>query len=153
MESARFSVKNEPSERTIYIRMEGIFEEHQMKELAQLYLDVTKTYGGQQHLVLADMRGMHIASLEVAKILGDAIGAARKMGVACCAHLSSSTVQKLQAARLARESSPDDDVTVNVVSPEEADKVLAEARLWLGGSGNTANRPPAPNGALAAASR
>jgi hypothetical protein len=151
MESAHYSVRNEPAERTIYIRMEGIFEESQMRELAKLYLDATETYQGQPHLVLADMRGMHIASLEVAKVLGDAIGSARKLGVACCAHLSSSTVQKLQAARVARENSPDDDVTVNVVSPEEAHKVLEEARLWLGSGGT--HRPPAPNGALAASSK
>jgi hypothetical protein len=151
MESAHYSVRNEPSEKTIYIRMEGVFEEDQMRELAKLYLDATETYRGQPHLVLADMRGMHIASLEVAKILGDAIGAARKIGVACCAHLSSSTVQKLQAARLARENSPDDDVTVNVVSAEEANKVLEEARLWMGSGGT--NRPPVPTGALAASSR
>jgi hypothetical protein len=147
MESAHFSVRNEPSERTIYIRMEGIFEEPQMRELSRLYLEATETYQGQPHLVLADMRGMHIASLEVAKLLGDAIGAARKMGVACCAHVSSSTVQKLQAARLARENSPDDDVTVNVVSLQEAHKVLEEARLWLGSGGT--NRPPAPKPVVA----
>jgi hypothetical protein len=148
MESARYSVRNEPSERTIYIRMEGIFEESQMRELCKLYLDVTRSYQGQPHLVLADMRGMHIASLDVAKLLGEAIGEARKIGVACCAHLSSSTVQKLQAARLARENSPDDDVTVNVVSPEEAHKVLEEARLWLG-SGGSQPSPMARGGASA----
>ncbi len=150
MESAHYSVKNDPSQRTIFIRMEGVFDETQMHELAKLYLEATQTYQGGPHLVLADMRGMHIASLEVAKILGEAIGTARKMGVACCAHVSSSTVQKLQAARLAREHSPDDDVTVNVVSVEEANKVLEEARLWLG---NSPNRGPAPNGALAASAR
>lgn len=150
MESAHYSVKNDPSQRTIHIRMEGVFGEQQMKDLARLYLEATEQYKGGQHLVLADMRGMHIASLEVAKILGEAIGQARKMGVACCAHVSSSTVQKLQAARLAREHSPDDDVTVNVVSVEEANKVLEEARLWLG---NSPHRGPAPNGALAAMAR
>jgi len=150
MESAHYSVRNDPSQRTIFIRMEGVFDEKQMRQLAQLYLEATAYYKGGQHLVLADMRGMHIASLEVAKILGEAIGEARKMGVACCAHVSSSTVQKLQAARLAREHSPDDDVTVNVVSLEEANKVLEEARLWMG---NSPNKGPAPNGALAAMAR
>jgi hypothetical protein len=150
MESAHYSVKNEPSQRTIYIRMEGVFDEKQMRELSRLYLEATAYYKGTAHLVLADMRGMHIASLEVAKILGEAIGEARRLGVACCAHVSSSTVQKLQAARLAREHSPDDDVTVNVVSVEEANKVLEEARLWLG---NSPDRGPAPNGALAASAR
>jgi hypothetical protein len=148
MESARYSVRNESSERTIYIRMEGIFEESQMRELCRIFLEATEAYRGKPHLVLADMRGMHIASLEVARLLGEAIGEARKLGVACCAHMSTSTVQKLQASRLARENSPDDDVTVNVVSLEEAYKVLAEARVWLGNGGT---RPSSVTKGIAAA--
>jgi hypothetical protein len=148
MESANYSVKNDPSQRTIYVRMEGVFDVRQMKQLAQQYLEVTSYYKGGLHLVLADMRGMHIASLEVARILGEAIGEARKLGVVCCAHVCSSTLQKLQAARLAREHSQGNDVTVNVASIEEAYRVLAEARLWLG---NSLNKGPAPGGALAAA--
>ena len=30
MESAYYSVKNDPSQRTIFIRMEGVFDEKQM---------------------------------------------------------------------------------------------------------------------------
>lgn len=141
MDSARYSVRNELSERTIHIRMEGFFEESDMKGFARAYRDATDVYQGQPHLVLADMRGMQIPSIEVSKLLGDAIGYARQHGVACCAHLSTSTVQKLQAARLAREHSPGDDVTVNVVSMDEAKRVLDEARrkLFSGPS-----RAPAP---------
>jgi len=131
MGSAHFNLRNVSSERTIYIRMEGFFEEKEMRAFVDAYRKATDSYEGQPHLVLADMRGMQIASLEVSKLFGDAIGYARERGVACCAHLSSSTVQKLQAARLAREHSPGDDVTVNVVSPEEAHKVLEEARRRL----------------------
>lgn len=132
MEAARFSVKNDLAERTVYIRMEGFFEEQQMKEFARAALTATESYGGKPHLVLADMRGMQIASIEVSRLFGEYIGSARAKGVACCAHLSTSTVQKLQAARLARENSPGDDVTVNVVSVEEAHKLFSEVRRRLG---------------------
>ena len=149
MGSAHYSVKNEPSERTIYLRMEGFFEEGEMKEFVRLFLEATASYGGQSHVVLADMRGMQISSLDVAKLLGDAIGEARQKGVTCCAHLTSSTVLKMQMARLAREHSQGDDVTVNVGSDEEAQKVLAEARLWIGadtppGSAPDSPKPPSP---------
>lgn len=148
MDSAHFSVRNEASERTIYIRMEGFFEETEMRNFVNAYREATDSYGGQPHLVLADMRGMRIASLAVSQLFGDGIGYARERGVVCCAHLSSSTVQKLQAARLAREHSPGDDVTVNVVSPEEAHKVLDEVRRRLM---PTARQAPAARFSAAAA--
>ncbi len=132
MGSAQFSVKNEPSERTIYVRMAGFFEESEMKQFIELYLEATASYEGKPHVVLADMRELQISSLDVSKLLGDAIGKARQRGVTCCAHLTSTTVVKMQMARLAREHSQGDDVTVNVSSLEEAHKVLAEARLWMG---------------------
>jgi hypothetical protein len=135
MGSAQFSVKNEPSERTIYLRMAGFFEESEMKQLIQLYLEATASYEGKPHVVLADMRELQISSLDVSKLLGEAIGKARQQGVTCCAHLTSSTVVKMQMARLAREHSQGDDVTVNVGSLEEANKVLSEARLWMGDAG------------------
>ena len=135
MGSAQFSVKNEPSERTLYLRLAGFFEESEMKEFIRLYLEATASYGGKPHLVLADMRELQISSLDVSKLLGDAIGKARQQGVTCCAHLTSATVVKMQIARLAREHSHGGDVTVNVGSLEEANKVLAEARLWMGDAG------------------
>jgi len=135
MGSAQFSVKNEPSERTIYLRMAGFFEESEMKQFIELYLEATASYEGKPHVVLADMRELQISSLDVSKLLGDAIGKARQQGVTCCAHLTSSTVVKMQMARLAREHAQGDDVTVNVGSIEEANKVLAEARLWMGDTG------------------
>jgi hypothetical protein len=144
MSSAHYSVKNEPSERTIYLRMEGFFEEAEMKEFVRLLHEATGSYGGQPHLVLADMRGMQISSLDVSKILGDAIGEGRQRGVTCCAHLTSSTVLKMQMARLAREHSHGDDVTVNVGTLEEAQKVLAEARLWMGADSPQIASPESP---------
>jgi hypothetical protein len=128
MDAAHYTVRNEPSERTIYIRMEGYFGEQEMKDFIRVALEATESYNGKPHFVLADMRGMQIISIEVSKLFGDYIGESRRKGVSRCAHLSTSTVQKLQAARLARENSPGDDVTVNVVSIEEAHKLLGEAR-------------------------
>jgi hypothetical protein len=132
MGSAQYIVRNEPSERTIHVRMAGFFEESEMKDFIRLFLEASTSYGGQSHLVLADMRELQISSLDVSKLLGEAIGQARKQGVTCCAHLTSATVVKMQMARLAREHSQGEDVTVNVSSLEEANKVLAEARLWMG---------------------
>ncbi|WP_224248517.1 hypothetical protein [Hyalangium gracile] len=132
MSSAHYTVKNDTAERTLYLRMEGFFEEAEMKDFVRLFLEASASYKGQPHLVLADMQGLQISSLDVAKLLGDAIGQARQQGVSCCAHLTSSTVVKMQMTRLAREHSQGDDVTVNVGSLEEANKVLAEARLWMG---------------------
>jgi hypothetical protein len=131
VDAAHYTVRNEPSERTIYIRMEGYFDLEEMKNFIRAAFEATESYNGTPHLVLADMRGMQITSLEVSKLLGEYIGEARRKGVSCCAHLSTSTVQKLQAARLARQNSPGDDVTVNVVSIEEAHALLGEARRQL----------------------
>ncbi len=102
-----------------------------MKEWAETYVAATDSYGGGRHVVLADMRGLKPAGAEAADIMGNAIGYARARGVACCAHISDSTIARLQAARLAREASADDDVTTDVVSLEEAERVLEEARARI----------------------
>ena len=126
-----WEVKNDPEKRTIYVRMSGFMREDEMKEWAEAYKAATDTYKGEKHLVLADMRGLKPAGPEAAEIMGQAIGYARARGVACCAHLSDSTIARLQAARLAREAAVGDDVTTDVVSLEEAERVLAEARSRL----------------------
>lgn len=105
--------------------------EQEMKEWAEAYVAATDAYAGGHHLVLADMRGLKPAGPEAAQIMGNAIGYARARGVACCAHLSDSTISRLQAARLAREASPSDDVTTDVVSFDEAERVLDEARARI----------------------
>lgn len=130
-QKAVFTVTNDRARRTIAIRMSGYLNEQHMSMFAAAYKEATDSYGGQPHLVLADMRGMTVAALSAAKILGDVIGYARARGVLCCAHLSDSILQKLQANRVARECSPGDDVTVNVVSLEEAERVLTEAQARL----------------------
>jgi hypothetical protein len=130
--SAHFILRNEPSERTLYVRMEGFFEEREMEDFIRGYREATACYGGQPHLVLADMRPMRIASLAATQRFGTLIREARQRGVVCCAHLSSSTVQRLQIARLTREYSGPEDVTIHVASWEEAQAVLAaERRRWM----------------------
>jgi hypothetical protein len=118
--------------RTVYVRMHGIFNEEDMKEWSKHYREkATKAFRGIKHMVIADMRGMRPSALHVAKIMGDEIGYARLHGVVLCAHMSDHTVLRLQAARVARQNSPDDDVTVDVTSLEEAHAVIEEGRARL----------------------
>jgi hypothetical protein len=49
----------------------------------------------------------------------------------CCAHVSDVTVTRLQAGRIARQASEGDDVTIDCVSIEEAERALRERRLEL----------------------
>jgi len=49
----------------------------------------------------------------------------------CCAHTLDNTVQKLQAARVARQNSATDDVPVDVDSPEEAERVVRAYAKYL----------------------
>jgi ATP-dependent helicase YprA (DUF1998 family) len=111
--------------------MEGKFDARTMREFADEYVKATETYQGKAHVVLADMRGMLPLQPEVAHIMGQGIGFGRANGAKRCAHLSDDTIQRLQAARIARLSSPNDTVTVDVVSLEEAEAVLVEARRSL----------------------
>ncbi len=136
---AEFVVRNEVAKRTIFTSMKGVFRAEDMREWAKKYRQATELYGGRSHLVIADMRGMKAAHPSVAAILGEEIGYARKHGVALCAHVSDDTVQRLQVARLARQNSADDDVTVDVSSLEEAERACDEVRDRLNPSGPTAS--------------
>jgi hypothetical protein len=111
--------------------MTGEFDAQVMNGFVAEYRRVSKEYAGGKHLVLADMRGTAPIAPEIAEVLGEAIAWSRHNGVVRCAHLSDDTVQRLQAARLGRMSSPHDDLTVDVVSVEEGERVLAEARVAL----------------------
>jgi hypothetical protein len=136
---ASFNFVNSMGERTIRLRMMGAFDVRSMTRFADEYRRVSNEYGGRSHLVLADMRGMAPIESSVAAIFGESIAYSRRHGVVCCAHLSDDTVQRLQASRLARSSSEYDDTTVDVVSVEEAESLLAEHRAeLLAGS----RRPP-----------
>lgn len=123
-----FRIVNDPLHRTIRLRMTGEYAIADMQTLAEELRRVTDLYVDECHLILADMRGMAPLKAEVASLFGELIAYTRQHGVVCCAHLSDDTVQKLQAARLGRQSSIDDDLTVDVVSLDEAERVLAEAR-------------------------
>jgi hypothetical protein len=126
-----FRIANDPTERTIRLRMTGEYDRVGMERLASELREVADSYGGRSHLILADMRGMAPLDADVAEIFGELIAYTRQRGVVCCAHLSDDSVQKLQAARLGRQISLSDDLTVDVVSIEEAERLLADARAKL----------------------
>ena len=125
---AEFEVVLDLANRTIFTRMTGLFSESDMHEWAKQYHEATDRFLGRKHMVIADMRGMKTVHPSIANIMGGEIGYAREHGVVLCAHLSDDTVQRLQARRVARLNSPDDNVTVDVSSIQEARKVVEEAR-------------------------
>lgn len=126
-----FKVTNDTAARTIRIRMMGEFDLDTMRQFGQAYRHSGEEYAGLEHLILADMRGTAPMRPEVAQLLGSTIGYSRQIGVVCCTHISDDTIVRLQAARVARQSSPYSDVTIDVVSLEEAEAVLREARAYL----------------------
>jgi hypothetical protein len=147
---AKFEIQVDKRNWTIYCRLSGIFEEPEMRAWAAEYRAATDSFRGRPHLVLADMRGMKPTHPDVAAIMGKEIAYARLHGAVRCAHLSDDVVQRMQAARVARQASPEDDVTVCASTLEEAERVLNEARRDL-----LENRPVSPASAVArqAASR
>ncbi|WP_240672695.1 hypothetical protein [Corallococcus coralloides] len=104
---------------------------NEMKEYVAVYKKATDSYGGGRHLVLADMRGLRPLEPESAKLFSEIVDHGRKNGCAMCAHVSDSTIARLQTARVASEASPNDDITVDCVSLEEAQNQLAKARVRL----------------------
>jgi hypothetical protein len=140
----RFEISDGGEDRTIRVRMIGQFDLRTMNEFAREFRRVSRVYAGTPHMVLADMRGSQPASPEVAAVLGETIEFSRQNGVVCCAHLSDDTVQRLQAARLAREIAISSDITFDVVSLEEAERVLAERRQQLAGFAAAKPTPVSP---------
>jgi hypothetical protein len=130
---ANYSFVNRPGERTIRLRMTGEFDVRAMERWSEEYRRVTREYSGRRHMVLADMRGTAPLEPQAAEIFGEAIAFSRRNGVVCCAHLSDDTVQKLQAARLGRSIDEYDDITVDVVSVDEAERLFAERLPTLDG--------------------
>ncbi|MFO7177103.1 MAG: hypothetical protein DIU78_000250 [Pseudomonadota bacterium] len=126
-----FRIANDVGNRTIRLRMTGEYDLSGMQRLAQELRRATDEYANRSHLILADMRGMLPLAPEVAHVFGELIAYTRHHGVVRCAHLSDDTVQKLQASRLGRQSTPKEDLTVNVASLDEAERVLAEMRAKL----------------------
>ena len=137
----RYSIRNVPYERTIYIRMTGRFDMANMRAFAADYRQATDSYEGNGHLVLADMRGLLPLLPEVGHVFGGAVGYARAHGVICCAHLSDDATQKWQAARLARQDKPANDVTMNFATMDEALGALETLRTQFRRS---TVPPPAP---------
>jgi hypothetical protein len=118
--------------RTITFRASGTIAIDEVKKMFEEAKSAHDSFRGHPHLVLADMRGMAPMSPEGTKIFGELIRYGREHGCVCCVHLSDSSIGRLQASRLAREASPYDDITVNVVSLEEAERVIQERQASLG---------------------
>ncbi|MCP3136163.1 hypothetical protein [Pyxidicoccus xibeiensis] len=129
-----FEVSNDLNRRTVTVRLSGFVRPNEMKDFAAAYRAATDTYGGGRHLVLADMRGLRTLEPESASIFGEVVAYGRQKGCLMCAHVSDSTISRLQTARVASEAAPNDDITVDCVSLEEAHSQLAKtrARLFLG---------------------
>ncbi|MBU8899367.1 hypothetical protein DRW03_10070 [Corallococcus sp. H22C18031201] len=135
-----FEVTNDVSRRTITARMSGFMRPNEMREFATIYRKATDSYSGGRHLVLADMRGLKALEPESATLFSDVINHGRKNGCVMCAHVSDSTIARLQTARVASEASPNDDITMDCVSLDEAHVQLAKARsrFFLGSEHGTA---------------
>lgn len=127
----RFEILPAVGERTIRVRMSGDFDLATMKRFLEEYKRESQPLVGSPHLILADLRGLHPNSPEVADVFGEVIRYSRATGVVCCAHLSDDSVTQLQAARLGRKGSPESDVTVDVASREEGERLLDEVRARL----------------------
>jgi hypothetical protein len=123
-----FEVTNDVTRRTITARMSGFMRPNEMKEFAAIYRKATDSYAGGRHLVLADMRGLKALEPESANHFSEVINHGRNNGCVMCAHVSDSTIARLQTARVASEASIDNDITVDCVSLEEAQAQLTKAR-------------------------
>jgi hypothetical protein len=126
-----FEVTINRGRKLITFRASGMLSIGEIKQIADDARSVTDGFRGEPHIVLADMRGLAPLSDDKAAVFGEIIKYGRTRGTVCCVHLSDSSIARLQHSRLAREASPYDDITVNVVSVEEADKVIQEKQGTL----------------------
>ncbi len=117
--------------RLITFRGSGTITVDELKTMVEEAKWATDSFHGEPHIVLADMRGMAPLAPDATQLFGEMIKYGRERGCVCCVHLSDSSIARLQATRLAREASPYDDITVNVVSVEEAEKVIHEKQAGL----------------------
>jgi len=125
------TIRDDRTKRTIHVTMTGFLTLDEVREAVIRVKSATDGYKDGPHLFLADMRGLKPAAPEVAEVLGKAIAYTRQHGVVFCAHLSDSSTVQLQAARLAREAVEGDPAIINVISLEEAERVLEEQRRKL----------------------
>jgi hypothetical protein len=121
-----FSVQIDRIRRTIRFRATGSLTPEEMRQIRDEATWGFEQLKGGDHIVLADMRGMAAMSPAVANLFGELIKEGRAKGTVCCLHLSDSSIARLQAARLAREASTFDDITTNVISIDEAEKMIDE---------------------------
>lgn len=124
-------VTNHPQLRTIRFTANGTLTDDEIDVAGRECKVATDSYKGKKHLVLADMRGLKTSSPSVAKKMGELIAYQRTHGVSLCVHLSDESVTRLQMERLSRKASPHDGAMIDVVSLEEAERVLSETRLKL----------------------
>jgi hypothetical protein len=127
-----FEVENDIPARTIRCQISGAVSEAELREAVEAMRRATDAYGGSEHMVLADLRGLAPLSPAGAALMGASIAYQRQRGVVFCAHLADSSIIRLQAKRVSREVSPDDRITVDVISLDEAEKALSERRPSLG---------------------
>jgi hypothetical protein len=121
-----YHVDLDKKRRVIVFRAEGTLSTTDLKDMLKECIRVTDLFKGGQHIVFADMRGLRPLQPEAAQIFGQIIRYGREHGTVLCVHISDSSIQKLQASRLAREAASDDVTTINVVSPEEGWRVVDE---------------------------
>ena len=123
-----FEVTNDMNRRTVTVRLSGFVRPTEMKDFVTAYKAATDAYSGGRHLVLADMRGLRTLEPESANLFGEVVAYGRARGCLMCAHVSDSTISRLQTARVASEAAPNDPITVDCVSLDEAQVQLAKAR-------------------------
>lgn len=126
-----FEVTINRTRRTITFRASGKMTLDEVTKAYEEAVWATDSFKKLPHVVLADMRGLAPLAPDATMVFGEIIKYGRAHGTVACVHLSDSSIARLQASRLAREASPYDDVTVNVVSLEEAEKVLDEKQREL----------------------
>src|SRR5688572_14284054 len=102
-------IDNNPSERTIRVRMSGFIDVPEMKKVCADFRRVSESYRGRPHMVLADMRGLKPFPPEGAAMFAEVISYDRAHGCVHCAHLNDAVITRMQTRRLAREASPDGD--------------------------------------------
>jgi hypothetical protein len=126
-----YSVKNQPTRKTVVVRLSGIIEDPEMRAFAAEAHAATDAYKNAPHFVLADARGLKTCAASTATILKEVIAYGRAHGVLACVHVTDESVTKLQLGRLARQGAPTDAVTIEVATIEEAESVLGEKRFEL----------------------
>ncbi|HTT72228.1 MAG TPA: hypothetical protein VMG32_13470 [Anaeromyxobacteraceae bacterium] len=129
--NVHFEVSLSLQRRVVRARLAGLFSVGQMQALAAALSQATHQFRGARHMLVVDMRGLRPLDPHLAKILAEIIVHGRRSGCVLCVHLSDSTVQRLRAHQVTRESSPSDDFTVDVSSDLEAERVTEEARSLL----------------------